>query len=241
MSRQSTAAGKLYVVPTPIGNLEDITLRALRILREVDFILAEDTRTTGILLKHYEISTKLISHHKFNEHFTVSNVTRRIEAGENAALVSDAGTPGISDPGYLLVKYCIDADIEVECLPGASALIPAVVAAGLPNDRFCFEGFIPQKKAVRRNLCHLQRKAVPWFSTNLLTVLSKPFSSAPNTSEDRRAAVCRELSKVHEEIRRGTVAELLAWYLENDPRGEIVLVVEGKRNRRIDSHPHKSI
>lgn len=230
MSRQSTVAGKLYVVPTPIGNLEDITLRALRILREVDFILAEDTRTTGILLKHYEISTKLISHHKFNEHFTVSNVTRRIEAGENAALVSDAGTPGISDPGYLLVKYCIDADIEVECLPGASALIPAVVAAGLPNDRFCFEGFIPQKKGRQKKFMSLaeeSRTMVFYESPHRLVKTLQ--QCAEYFGEDRRAAVCRELSKVHEEIRRGTVAELLAWYLENDPRGEIVLVVEGKK------------
>lgn len=152
---------KLYIVPTPVGNLEDITLRALRILKEVSFILAEDTRTTGFLLKHFNIEAKLVSHHKFNEHATVNRVVEQIKAGETVALVSDAGTPAISDPGYLVVKHCIDSGIEVECLPGATAFVPALVASGLPNDRFCFEGFLPQKKDGKPDSCSYNRKPAP--------------------------------------------------------------------------------
>ncbi len=223
--------GKLILVPTPIGNLEDITLRALRILREADFILAEDTRTTGFLLKHYEIDTRMVSHHKFNEHATVERVTSRILAGETAAMVTDAGTPGISDPGYLLVAHCIEAGVTIECLPGASALIPAIAAAGLPNDRFCFEGFLPQKKGRQKKFLSLQEESRTMiFYESPHRLVKTLLQAADFFSPDRKAAVCRELTKLHEEIRRGTVAELAAWYTEHPPKGEIVLVVEGKKD-----------
>ncbi|MDR2928818.1 MAG: 16S rRNA (cytidine(1402)-2'-O)-methyltransferase [Cytophagaceae bacterium] len=221
---------KLYLVPTPVGNLEDMTFRAVRTLKEVDFILAEDTRTTGLLLKHYEIETRMVSHHKFNEHATVARVVSRIEAGENAALVSDAGTPGISDPGYLLVTHCIEAGIDVECLPGATALIPAVAAAGLPNDRFCFEGFLPQKKGRQKRLLSLrdEPRTIVFYESphRLLKTLEQ---ASEWIDGERRAAVCREISKIHEEIKRGTINELKAWYTEHPPKGEIVLLIEGKR------------
>lgn len=220
---------KLYLVPTPIGNLEDITIRAIRILKEVDFILAEDTRTTGFLLKHYEINNKLISHHKFNEHTTVQRIVDRINSGETAALVSDAGTPGISDPGYLLVAKCIEADVEVECLPGASALIPAIAVAGLPNDRFCFEGFLPQKKGRQKRFLSLQEETRTMvFYESPHRLLKTLIQASEFLGADRRAVVCRELSKLHEEIRRGTVTELIEWFTQNQPRGEIVIVIEGK-------------
>lgn len=220
---------KLYLVPTPIGNLEDITIRAIRILKEVDFILAEDTRTTGFLLKHHEIDNKLISHHKFNEHTTVQRIVDRINSGETAALVSDAGTPGISDPGYLLVAKCIEADVEVECLPGASALIPAIAVAGLPNDRFCFEGFLPQKKGRQKRFLSLQEETRTMvFYESPHRLLKTLIQASEFLGTDRRAVVCRELSKLHEEIRRGTVTELIEWFTQNQPRGEIVLVIEGK-------------
>lgn len=223
--------GKLILVPTPIGNLEDITLRALRVLKEVDFILVEDTRTTGFLLKHYGIETRMFSHHKFNEHSTAERVTQRIQAGETAALVSDAGTPGISDPGYLLVNHCIKQGITVECLPGATALIPAITVAGLPNDRFTFEGFLPQKKGRQKKFTSLQdetRTMVFYESPHrLLKTLAQciDFFGA-----DRQAAVCRELSKLHEEIKRGTVFELHSYYEQHPPKGEIVLIVDGKKD-----------
>ncbi len=220
---------KLYLVPTPIGNLEDITIRAIRILKEVDFILAEDTRTTGFLLKHYEINNKLISHHKFNEHTTVQRIVDRINSGETAALVSDAGTPGISDPGYLLVAKCIEADVEVECLPGASALIPAIAVSGLPNDRFCFEGFLPQKKGRQKRFLSLQEETRTMvFYESPHRLLKTLIQASEFLGADRRAVVCRELSKLHEEIRRGTVTELIEWFTQNQPRGEIVIVIEGK-------------
>lgn len=220
---------KLYLVPTPIGNLEDITLRAIRVLKEVNFILAEDTRTTGFLLKHHGIDNKLMSHHKFNEHSTVQRMVDRINAGETAALVSDAGTPGISDPGYLLVVKCIDAGIEVECLPGASALVPAVAVAGLPNDRFCFEGFLPQKKGRQKRFLSLQEETRTMvFYESPHRLLKTLEQTAEFLGPERRAVVCRELTKLHEEIRRGTVAELIEWYSQNQPRGEIVLLIEGK-------------
>lgn len=223
--------GKLILVPTPIGNLEDITLRALRTLREADFILAEDTRTTGFLLKHYEIDTRMVSHHKFNEHATVERVTSRILAGETAAMVSDAGTPGISDPGYLLVAHCIEAGVTIECLPGASALIPAIAAAGLPNDRFCFEGFLPQKKGRQKKFLSLQEEVRTMIFYESPHRLVKTLQQCADFfSADRKAAVCRELTKLHEDIRRGTVEELAAWYTEHPPKGEIVLVVEGKKD-----------
>ena len=219
---------KLILVPTPIGNLEDITLRALRILKEVDFILAEDTRTTGFLLKHYEISTKMVSHHKFNEHATVERVTQRILAGETAALVSDAGTPGISDPGYLIVKHCIENNIEVECIPGASAIIPAIAIAGLPNDRFVFEGFIPQKKGRQKKFLSLQSESRTMIFYESPHRLVKTLTQCVEFFHaERRAAVCRELTKMHEEVKRGTVTELLDYYSQHPPKGEIVLVVEG--------------
>jgi 16S rRNA (cytidine1402-2'-O)-methyltransferase len=219
---------KLILVPTPIGNLEDITLRALRTLKEVDFILAEDTRTTGFLLKHYEINTKMVSHHKFNEHATVERVAQRIAAGEKAALVTDAGTPGISDPGYLLVKQCIDNNIEVECLPGASALIPAIAVAGLANDRFAFEGFLPPKKGRQKKFLSLQEETRTMIFYESPHRLVKTLTQCVEFfTADRQAAVCRELTKIHEEIKRGTVEELMQYYMENPPKGVIVLVVEG--------------
>lgn len=222
--------GKLILVPTPIGNLEDITLRALRVLKEADFILAEDTRKTNFLLKHYQIDTKVISHHKFNEHGTVSRVVQRLSDGENAALVSDAGTPGISDPGYLLVNRCLQSGIEVECLPGPTALIPAIVLAGLPNDRFVFEGFLPQKKGREKRFSQLKDEAramVFYESPHRLVKTLK--QCADHFGVDRQVAVCRELTKIYEEIKRGTATQLAAYYEANPPKGEIVIVVDGKR------------
>lgn len=222
---------RLYIVPTPIGNLDDITLRAVNILREVDFVLAEDTRTTSFLLKHLGIEQKLRSHHKFNEHATVQMVAETIAAGHDAALVSDAGTPGISDPGFLLVRTCVEAGIEVETLPGATALIPALVQSGFPCDRFCFEGFLPQKKG---RMKHLQTLAAeertmifyesPYRLVKTLTQLAECFGA------DRQASVSREISKVHEETVRGTLDELVRHFTEQEPKGEIVLVVAGKED-----------
>jgi 16S rRNA (cytidine1402-2'-O)-methyltransferase len=221
---------KLFIVPTPIGNLEDITLRALRILKEVDLVLAEDTRTSSVLFKKYDITTRLLSHHKFNEHRTVVELAGRIAAGSNIALISDAGTPGISDPGFLLVRTCVAEGVEVECLPGASALIPALVNSGLPCDRFCFEGFLPQKKGRQTRLTELseeERMMVfyesPFRLVKTLTQLAAAFGA------ERRACVSRELSKLHEENRRGTLAELITHYTDTEPRGEIVLTVAGKK------------
>lgn len=224
---------KLYVVPTPIGNLEDITLRAIRILKEADFILAEDTRTTGFLLKHLEVSTKMISHHKFNEHKSVDKVADRLKAGETAALVSDAGTPAISDPGYLLVKKCIEEDIAVECLPGPTAFVPALVNSGLPNDRFCFEGFLPQKKGRKTRLELLSEETrtivfyeSPFRLVKTLTQLSEHFG------DDRKASVSREISKLHEENKQGTLAELMQHFSAKTVKGEIVIIVEGKQKTK---------
>lgn len=223
---------KLYLVPTPIGNLEDITLRAIRVLKEVDFILAEDTRTTGFLLKHLGIENRLISHHKFNEHSTVQRVVEKLNSGETAALVSDAGTPGISDPGYLLVIKCIEAGVEVECLPGPSAVIPAIAVAGLPNDRFCFEGFLPQKKGRQKRFLSLQKETRTMvFYESPHRLLKTLEQTAAFLGPDRKAVVCRELSKLHEEIRRGSVEQLIEWYSTNPPRGEIVLLIEGKSEK----------
>lgn len=220
--------GKLYVVPTPIGNLEDMTFRAIRILKEVDFILAEDTRTSGILLKHFEIKRPMLSHHKFNEHKTVENVVSRIKGGETAALISDAGTPGISDPGFLIVRECIHNDIEVQCLPGATAFVPALVTAGLPNDRFCFEGFLPQKKGRMTKLKSLveERRTMVFYESphRLLKTLiqfSEYFGS------ERNVAVSREISKLHEETIRGTLNEVIQHFTAVDPRGEIVIILAG--------------
>jgi len=219
---------KLYIVPTPIGNLEDITYRALRILREVDLILAEDTRKTLILLKHYAIATHVESNHKYNEHKKLDSIVEKLSAGKTIALVSDAGTPGISDPGFLLVRKCIEAGIVVECLPGATALIPAIVNSGLPCDRFCFEGFLPQKKGRQKKIAQLveeERTMVFYESPYRTLKILEQFADAFGT--DRRASVSRELSKIHEETVTGTLGELIAKYKTVEPKGEIVIVVEG--------------
>ena len=220
---------KLYIVPTPIGNLDDITLRAVDVLREVDFILAEDTRTTSFLLRHLGSEKKLHSHHKFNEHATVKMVAGSIAAGRNAALVSDAGTPGISDPGFLLVRTCVEAGIEVETLPGATALVPALVQSGFPCDRFCFEGFLPQKKGRAKQLQSLadeERTMVfyesPYRVVKCLEQFAEVFGS------ERRVSVSRELTKKFEQTVRGTVAEVLEHFRTTEPKGEFVIVLAGK-------------
>ena len=220
---------KLYIVPTPIGNLDDITLRAVDVLREVDFILAEDTRTTSFLLRHLGIEKKLHSHHKFNEHAPVKMVAGSIAAGRNAALVSDAGTPGISDPGFLLVRTCVEAGIEVETLPGATALVPALVQSGFPCDRFCFEGFLPQKKGRAKQLQSLadeERTMVfyesPYRVVKCLEQFAEVFGS------ERRVSVSRELTKKFEQTVRGTVAEVLEHFRTTEPKGEFVIVLAGK-------------
>lgn len=218
----------LYLVPTPVGNLEDITLRALRVLKESDLILAEDTRTSGMLLKHYEISNRLVSHHKFNEHQTAEQFATRMAAGETMALITDAGTPGISDPGFLLVRACVERGVEIQCLPGATAFVPALVASGLPCERFVFEGFLPQKKGRNTRLSQLatEPRTMVFYESPHRVV--KTFKQLVATfGNERRAAAVREISKLHEETVRGTVAELLAHFQEKTPRGEFVLVVEG--------------
>lgn len=221
--------GKLYVVPTPVGNLEDITLRAIRLLKEVSLILAEDTRTTGILLKHFDIQNKMQSYHKFNEHKAIAHIIDRLKAGENIALVSDAGTPGISDPGFLVVRECVKEGVDVECLPGATAFVPALVSSGIPNDRFCFEGFLPQKKGRMTRLKILaeeSRTIVLYESPH--RVLKTLTQLAEYMGEERYAATCREISKVYEETIRGTIKELISHFLKNEPRGEFVIIVSGK-------------
>ena len=220
---------KLYIVPTPIGNLDDITLRAVNVLRDVDFILAEDTRTTSFLLKHLGIEKKLYSHHKFNEHDTVKMVAESIAAGRNAALVSDAGTPGISDPGFLLVRTCVEAGIEVETLPGATALIPALVQSGFPCDRFCFEGFLPQKKGRAKQLQSLaaeERTMIFYESPYRVVKCLEQFAGV--FGPERRVSVSRELTKKFEQTVRGTVAEVLEHFRTTDPKGEFVIVLAGK-------------
>lgn len=219
---------KLFVVPTPIGNLEDMTLRAIRVLKEADLILAEDTRTSGFLLKHFEIKTPMVSHHKFNEHKTVEGIVQRLKAGQIIALISDAGTPAISDPGFLVVRACVENDIEVECLPGATAFVPALVASGLPNDRFCFEGFLPQKKGrqTRMQLLAAETRTMVFYESpfrlvKTLTQLGEVFGP------ERKTSVSREISKFHEETKRGTLAGLAEYYTLHPPKGEIVLIVAG--------------
>lgn len=221
--------GILYVVPTPVGNMEDMTFRAIRILKEADLILAEDTRTSGILLKHYEIKNAMQSHHKFNEHKTVEGIVNRIKAGETVALISDAGTPGISDPGFLVVRECVKNDIEVQCLPGATAFVPALVSSGLPDERFCFEGFLPQKKGRMTRLNALAEEPrtmifyeSPYRLLKTLTQFQEIFGA------DRQVSVCREISKVHEESVRGTLHEVVAHFTATEPRGEIVIILAGK-------------
>ena len=221
--------GILYLVLSLVGNLEDMTCRALRILREADLILAEDTRTTGILLKHFEIKNAMLSYHKFNEHQTVSHVVERLMAGETVAVVSDAGTPGISDPGFLVTREAVKAGVDVVCLPGATAFVPALVASGLPCDRFCFEGFLPVKKGRSTRLAALAsetRTMVFYESPHRLVKTLTQF--AETFGGDREMAVCREISKVHEECVRGTVAEVLSRFTAAEPRGEFVLILSGR-------------
>ena len=220
---------KLYIVPTPIGNLEDITLRAIRVLEEVDFILAEDTRTSSVLLKHLNINKPLRSHHKFNEHATVLSVAEAIEAGRDVALISDAGTPGISDPGFLLVRTCIEAGIEVETLPGATACIPALVQSGFPCDRFCFEGFLPQKKGRQKRLAELKEESRTMiFYESPFRIVKALEQFAELFGQERRVAVVREITKKFEQTVRGTLAEVIAHFKEHKPKGEFVIVVAGK-------------
>lgn len=220
--------GILYLVPTPVGNLEDITLRALRILKEADLVLAEDTRTSGLLLKHFEIKNQLVSHHKFNEHQTAESFASRIAAGEVMALISDAGTPAISDPGFMLVRACAARGVTVQCLPGATAFVPALVASGLPCERFTFEGFLPQKKgrATRLESLRAEERTMIFYESPYRVV--KTLSQFGEVfGKERRCAACREISKLHEETVRGTIEEVLAHFEENEPRGEFVLIVEG--------------
>lgn len=225
-------AGILYIVPTPVGNMEDMTLRAVRILKEADVILAEDTRTSGILLKHFDIQHgTLLAHHKFNEHQTIEPLVKRLLAGENVALISDAGTPGISDPGFLLVRECARYGIVVQCLPGATACIPALVDSGLPCDRFCFEGFLPQKKGrqTRINALVDETRTMVFYESpyRVLKTLSQLGEALGN---ERQAAVSREISKIYEETLRGTIGELITHFTDTEPRGEFVIVVAGKQN-----------
>ena len=229
---------KLYIVPTPIGNLEDMTFRAIRILKEVDLILAEDTRTSGKLLKHFEIGTHMYSHHMHNEHKTIENLISRLKAGENIALISDAGTPAISDPGFLLTRACVENGVEVECLPGATAFVPALVNSGLPNDKFIFEGFLPDKKGKQTRylaLAEETRTMILYVSPHKLVKTLAEFITY--FGEDRQISVSRELSKLHEENVRGTVREVLTHFEKIAPRGEIVVVVSGKP---ITKEPKKS-
>ena len=222
--------GKLYLVPTPIGNLKDITFRAVEVLKEADLILAEDTRTSGKLLKHYEIDTHMHSHHMHNEHKTVEGIVERIKNGETIALISDAGTPAISDPGFLLTRACVEAGLEVDCLPGATAFVPALVNSGLPNDKFVFEGFLPVKKGRQTRLTLLAEETrtmifyeSPHKLVKTLTHFTEYFGA------DRKVSVSREITKLHEETIRGTVEEVLQHFTTKPPKGELVVVVEGKK------------
>ena len=226
--------GMLYVVPTPVGNLEDITLRAIRILREADFVLAEDTRTSAKLLKHLDIQVPMYSHHKFNEHKTVGSLAERIANSErHVALISDAGTPAISDPGFMLVREVVKNGIEVQCLPGATAFVPALVSSALPSDRFVFEGFLPQKKGRQTKLNSLKDESRTMiFYESPYRVLKSLTQFAEFFGSDRQAAAAREISKLHEECVRGTLAELVQHFTANEPRGEFVLLVAGKEEKR---------
>lgn len=220
---------KLYIVPTPVGNLEDMTFRAIKVLKEVDFILAEDTRTTGILLKHFQIENRLMAHHKFNEHQSVAGVISLLEQGKVGAVVSDAGTPGLSDPGFLIVRECAARGIEVECLPGATAAIPALVNSGLPMDRFCFEGFLPPKKGRQTRLQQLaEEDRTMIFYESPYRVVKTLQHLAEVLGGTRQAAVSREISKIHNETVRGTLEELIQHFSAHEPKGEFVLVVAGK-------------
>lgn len=222
--------GKLYLVPTPIGNLKDMTFRAIEVLKEVDLILAEDTRTSGKLLKHYNISTQMHSHHMHNEHKTVDGIVKRIQSGENIALISDAGTPAISDPGFLLTRACVEANIEVDCLPGATAFVPALVNSGFPNNKFVFEGFLPVKKGRQTRLQFLAEE------TRTIVMYESPHKLLKSLSQfveffgaERPISVSREISKLHEETIRGTAEEVLEYFNNKPPKGEIVIVISGKK------------
>lgn len=224
---------KLYIVPTPIGNLEDMTFRAIRILQEADLILAEDTRTSGKLLKHYQIGTHMHSHHMHNEHKTIENIIARLKGGETIALISDAGTPAISDPGFLISRACIENDIPIECLPGATAFVPALVNSGLPNDRFIFEGFLPEKKGRQTRFLALAEE------TRTMIIYVSPHKLMKTLAEfktyfgaERQMCVSRELSKLHEENYRGSVDEVIAHYEAKPAKGEIVITVAGKSNKK---------
>lgn len=232
--------GILYIVPTPVGNLNDMTFRAVQVLKDADLILAEDTRTSSVLLHHYDIHGKLQSHHKFNEHQTAEMIKERILGGLNVALISDAGTPGISDPGFLLARTCAAEGIEVQTLPGATACIPAIVSSGLPCDRFCFEGFLPVKKGrhtLLRTLAEEPRTMIFYESPYRLVKTLDQFIE--HFGPERECSVAREISKIHEEHRRGTLAEISAWYKEHEPKGEIVIVVAGappeKKRRKAEA------
>jgi len=221
---------KLYIVPTPIGNLEDMTFRAVKVLQKVDLILAEDTRTSGKLLKHFEIATQMQSHHMHNEHKMVDRIIKQLKNGEEIAIISDAGTPAISDPGFLLTRACIQNNIEVECLPGATAFVPALVNSGLPNDKFVFEGFLPVKKGrqTRLKLLSKEERTIVFYESphKLLKTL---IQFKEHFGEERQISVSRELTKLYEETVRGTVAEVLTYFEAKAPRGEFVLVVEGRK------------
>lgn len=221
---------KLYLVPTPIGNLEDMTFRAIKVLKEANFILAEDTRTSGKLLKHFEISTQMHSHHMHNEHKTIDTIIDRLQNGETCALISDAGTPAISDPGFLLTRACVENNIEVECLPGATAFVPALVNSGLPNDKFVFEGFLPVKKGRQTRLKILAEETRTMIFYESPHKLLKTLSNfVEYFGEKRRVSVSRELTKLFEETKRGTAIEVLEYYTKKPAKGEIVIVVEGKK------------
>lgn len=225
--------GTLYIVPTPVGNMEDMTLRAIRVLKEADIILAEDTRTSGVLLKHFEIQNKLLSHHKFNEHGTSAGIVSKLKAGLTVALISDAGTPGISDPGFFLAREAAREGVDVQCLPGSTACIPALVASGLPCDRFCFEGFLPQKKGRHTRLEALKdepRTMVFYESPHRLVKTLEQFAEV--FGQEREACVSREISKIHEEHVRGTLAQVAEHFMQTPPRGEIVIIVGGNRNKK---------
>jgi len=232
VNSESTDISKLYLVPTPIGNLEDMTLRAIRVLKEVDVILAEDTRTSGKLLKHFNIDTPMLSHHMHNEHKMVERIVKRIQGGENFALISDAGTPAISDPGFLLARACIEKGVDIECLPGATAFVPALVNSGFPNDKFVFEGFLPVKKGRQTRLKMLSdetRTLIFYESPHKLVKTLQHFEEY--FGENRMVSVSRELTKLFEETRRGTLKEIKEHYIEHPPKGEIVIIVKGNTQK----------
>lgn len=232
---------KLYVVPTPVGNLEDMTFRAIRVLKEADLILAEDTRTSSVLMQHYDIHVPMQSHHKFNEHETSEAMAQKIAGGMTVALVSDAGTPGISDPGFMLVRECAKIGVEVECLPGATAFVPALVQSALPNDKFCFEGFLPQKKGRETRMQILAkdpRTSIIYESPYRLVKTLEQLAKV--CGEDRQAAVCREISKRFADTQRGTLQELIAHFTANEPKGEIVLLLGGLPEAPKEKKVHKN-